>query len=225
MRPIQFVEWEPYAQAVLRHRWPEVPLHDDIRSFHAPAGFAEVIAGGFPCTDISTAGGKAGLDGEASGLWREFRRIIGEVRPQWVIVENVAALLYRGIGDVLGDLAEIGYDAEWHCIPAAYVGAPIDREGRDRVWIVAYPNDRRFRGPRLSREFARELVGCPPWRDCTRGGVPGAAPDHAQGEPRIPRVADGVPNRTHRIAAIGNAVCPPLVAAIGRTIMSIEHRN
>jgi DNA (cytosine-5)-methyltransferase 1 len=137
-------------------------------------------------------------------------------------VENVAALLYRGLGDVLRDLAALGYDAEWHCIPAAYVGAPIDREGRDRIWIVAYPNDRGFRGPGLSRELARELVGCPPWSDCTRGGIPSSASDNGEDQPRIPRVADGVSNRAHRIAAIGNAVCPPVVAAIGRAIMALE---
>jgi len=225
MRPVQFVEWEPYAQAVLRNRWPDVPLHDDVRTFHAPAGFADLIAGGFPCTDISTAGGKAGLDGDASGLWREFRRIIGEVKPRWIVVENVASLLSRGIGDVLRDLAALGYDAEWQCVPAAYAGAPIDREGRDRVWIVAYPNDGRFSGPWVSRELARELVACPAWSDCDGRGLPGAAPDHGKGKPRIPRVADGVPNRAHRIAAIGNAVCPPLVEVIGRAIIAASEHD
>ena len=94
----------------------------------------DVICGGFPCQDLSYAGKGAGLKGERSGLWTEYARIIGEVRPRFVIVENVAALLSRGLGDVLGDLAALGYDAEWHCIPASAVGAP---HRRDRVWIVA----------------------------------------------------------------------------------------
>ncbi len=97
----------------------------------------DVICGGFPCQDISTAGQGAGITGERSGLWTEYARIVGELRPRYVIVENVAALLGRGLSTVLGDLAALGYDAEWHCIPASAVGAP---HRRDRVWIVAYPS-------------------------------------------------------------------------------------
>lgn len=94
-----------------------------------------IITGGFPCQDISNAGKRAGIDGARSGLWSEYARIVRDVRPAYVLVENVAALLGRGISRVLGDLAEIGYDAEWHCIPAAAVGAP---HIRDRVFILAY---------------------------------------------------------------------------------------
>jgi DNA (cytosine-5)-methyltransferase 1 len=97
--------------------------------------YIDVICGGFPCQDISVAGKGAGIAGERSILWKEFARIIGEVRPRYIIVENVAALLGRGLSVVLGDLAALGYDAEWHCIPACAVGAP---HRRDRVWIVAY---------------------------------------------------------------------------------------
>ncbi len=135
MRTIQFVELDPYCRRVLARHWPDVPCHDDIRTFHAPAGFADVICGGFPCQDISVAGKGAGLAGARSGLWSEYARLIGEVRPRYVVVENVSALLGRGLGDVLGDLAALGYDAEWHCIPASAVGAP---HRRDRLWIVAY---------------------------------------------------------------------------------------
>lgn len=95
----------------------------------------DVICGGFPCQDISVAGKGAGIEGPRSGLWAEYARIIGEVLPRYVLVENVAALLGRGLGRVLGDLAALGYDAEWHCIPASAVGAP---HRRDRIWIVAY---------------------------------------------------------------------------------------
>ena len=141
MRTVAFCEIDPYARAVLRKHWPGVPIYDDVRTLTATQLAADgigvdVICGGFPCQDISFAGKGAGLAGERSGLWREIARLVGELRPRYVIVENVSALLSRGLGDVLGDLAALGYDAEWHCIPASYVGAP---HRRDRIWIVAYP--------------------------------------------------------------------------------------
>jgi DNA (cytosine-5)-methyltransferase 1 len=148
MRTVAFCEIEPFARRVLRKHWPEVPIYDDVRSLSSDAlrrdGITvDLICGGFPCQDISLAGKGAGLAGERSGLWREFARLIGEIRPRYVIVENVAALLGRGLGTVLGDLAALGFDAEWHCIPASAVGAP---HRRDRVWIVAYPHGRRGAG-------------------------------------------------------------------------------
>jgi DNA (cytosine-5)-methyltransferase 1 len=138
---VAFCEIEPYCRKVLAKHWPGVKCYDDVQSLSAAAlcrdGIAvDVITGGFPCQDISFAGKGAGIEGERSGLWGEYARLIGELRPQYVIVENVAALLVRGLGRVLGDLAALGYDAEWHCIPAAYVGAP---HRRDRIWIIAYP--------------------------------------------------------------------------------------
>ncbi len=140
MRTVAFCEIEPYCRAVLAKHWPDIPCFPDIRGIDSyqlgRIGGIDVICGGFPCQDISVAGKGAGLAGERSGLWSEYARLIGLVRPQYVIVENVSALLGRGLDTVLGDLAALGYDAEWHCIPAAYVGAP---HRRDRVWIVAYP--------------------------------------------------------------------------------------
>jgi DNA (cytosine-5)-methyltransferase 1 len=135
MRTVAFCELDPYCRAVLRKHWPDVPIFEDVRTF---AGVeCDVICGGFPCQDISFAGKGAGIDGERSGLWREYARLIGELRPRYAIVENVSALLVRGLDRVLGDLAALGYDAEWHCIPASYVGAP---HRRDRIWILAYPD-------------------------------------------------------------------------------------
>jgi DNA (cytosine-5)-methyltransferase 1 len=130
-------EIDPYASAVLRKHWPHVPNLGDIRNIRNPPA-VDVLCGGFPCQDISFAGKGAGLAGERSGLWREYARIIGEIRPRYVLVENVAALLARGLGDVLGDLAALGFDAEWHCIPASAVGAP---HRRDRLWIIGHAND------------------------------------------------------------------------------------
>jgi len=139
---VAFCEIDPFCRRVLAKHWPKVPIHDDIRTLNADwlaemGAWPDVICGGFPCQDLSYAGKGAGLAGERSGLWREYARLIGEIRPQYVLVENVAALLGRGLGDVLGDLAALGYDAEWHVISAADVGAPHLRE---RVWIVAYPD-------------------------------------------------------------------------------------
>ena len=133
------VEIDPYARAVLNKHWPDVPKHDDVQTFppthtHTHDFSVDLICGGFPCQDISVAGKGAGLAGERSGLWNDFARIIRTVRPRWVVIENVPALTARGLGTVLGDLAEIGFDAEWHCIPASAVGAPHRRE---RIWIVA----------------------------------------------------------------------------------------
>lgn len=139
---VAFCEIEPFPQKVLRKHWPEVPLYDDVRTLTAERlaadGIAvDVITGGFPCQDISTAGKGAGLAGERSGLFYEIARLIGELGPLFVILENVSALLGRGLADVLGTLATLGYDAEWHCIPASHVGAP---HRRDRIWIIAYPS-------------------------------------------------------------------------------------
>ena len=141
-RTIAFCEREPYAVKVLGKHWPGVQVYGDVRQLDADQlardGLPrpDVVCGGFPCQDISLAGKGAGLDGERSGLWFEMLRIISETRPRFVIAENVAALRSRGLDTCLRGLASVGYDAEWHCIPAAAVGAP---HRRDRVWIVAYP--------------------------------------------------------------------------------------
>lgn len=144
METVAFCEIDPYCRAVLRKHWPHVPCYEDIRDLTANRLFQDshgelpdVLCGGFPCQDISVAGKGAGIAGERSGLWSEYARLIREIQPRWVIVENVSALLARGLEQVLGDLAAIGYDSEWHCIPAAYVGAP---HRRDRIWIIAHPN-------------------------------------------------------------------------------------
>jgi len=151
-------EISPKCRHLLRHHWPEVQQFDDVCTMRAAdvPHRVHVICGGFPCQDISFAGKGAGLAGERSGLWREYARLIGEFRPDYVIVENVAALLGRGLGDVLGDLAALGYDAWWDCIPAAAVGAP---HRRDRLWVVAYPRGVQHEGygDALRRAITEEL--------------------------------------------------------------------
>lgn len=133
-----FSEVDEYAIRVYRQRFPDaIGLGDicKIRGADLPEG-DWIIAGGFPCQDISVAGKGAGLAGARSGLWYEYARLIGELRPRFAIMENVGALVGRGLDAVLGSLAEIGYDAEWQDIRASDVGAPHRRE---RIWIVAYP--------------------------------------------------------------------------------------
>jgi len=230
-----FCEIDPYAQKVLRKNWPGVPIYDDVRTITAERLASDgigvdVITGGFPCQDISTAGRQAGIEGERSGLWSECARLLGELRPQYAIFENVTNLLNGERGAwfkrVLWDISQIGYDAEWHCIPASELGA---HHRRDRVWIVAYPNSnsqprqslnageiqetsfladtnsaQRKRGSlsiRIQSQYAN-IVGASGW---------GA-------EPGVGRVADGIPARSHRLKCLGNAVVPPIPELIGRAI-------
>jgi DNA (cytosine-5)-methyltransferase 1 len=203
------VEIDDYASRVLAKHWPDVPRHDDVRTFPTAAQdwAVDVICGGFPCQDISVAGKGAGLAGSRSGLWYEFARIIGELRPRYVIVENVAAILGRGIKSVLGSLSSLGYDAEWHVIPASAVGAPHRRE---RVWIIAYANDQSQPNVSLndvSRCRLPELEGTHEWWVA---------------EPDVGRVAHGVPSRVDRLRCLGNAVVPQVVEVIGRAIIKAE---
>jgi len=130
------VEIDKYCRQVLEKHWPDAKRYEDIRDVGAHnLESVDLICGEFPCQDISVAGKGEGITGSRSGLWKEMFRIICELRPPFVLVENVPALLGRGIDVVLGDLAEGGYDAEWDCLPASVFGAP---HRRDRAWIVAY---------------------------------------------------------------------------------------
>jgi len=208
MRVAWQVEIDNYATRVLQKHWPDVPKYRDVRECGAhnlPP--VDLICGGFPCQDISNAGKRAGIDGERSGLWGEFARIIGELRPRYVLVENVAALLVRGMGRVLGDLAAFGYDAEWECIPAASVGAP---HIRDRVFVLAYSNSIRFLrySEAENQPASRRIVSI------SRSRWPA--------EPNVMRVADGIPGVVDRIRSLGNAVVPQVAEFIGRCIVEYE---
>lgn len=144
METVAFCEYDEHAQQVLKKHWPDVPIHKDIKELDANEyrGTVDVVCGGFPCQDLSTAGKQKGFSGERSSLYGEMLRIIGECRPRFAIFENVTGLLTgesgRWFAQFLYDLASIGYDAEWHCISASYIGAP---HHRDRVWVIAYPCD------------------------------------------------------------------------------------
>jgi DNA (cytosine-5)-methyltransferase 1 len=143
-RTVCAVEWEAYPASVLCARQndgilPAFPIWDDIQTFDGRPwrGIVDVVSGGFPCQDISAAGGGAGIEGERSGMWKEMARVICEVRPRFVFVENSPMLTSRGLGTVLGDLASMGFDARWGVLGAADVGAPHQR---DRIWILANAN-------------------------------------------------------------------------------------
>jgi DNA (cytosine-5)-methyltransferase 1 len=197
-----------------------------------PVPYVDVLCGGFPCQDLSYAGKGAGLDGERSGLWTEYARLIRELRPRYVIVENVSALLARGLGRVLGDLAACGYDAEWDCIPASAVGAP---HRRDRVWLVAYraepvgsAADRRRRSSDPS-SASRILAYADEERRRGRPGKqrPGGRGEPTDGgwwltEPDVGRVAHGVPARVDRLRSLGNALVPQIAEWIGHRILEHE---
>jgi DNA (cytosine-5)-methyltransferase 1 len=135
------VEIDPKAIRVLEEHWPNVRRWHDVRTFPPTGDWScDVISGGFPCIDISSNGKRNGITGEHSGLWKEMSRIIRALRPRYVIVENVSDLLYRGLGRVLGDLAESGYDAEWDVLPGAAFGAA---QARERLFVVAYACEQR----------------------------------------------------------------------------------
>lgn len=214
MKTVAFCEIEPYCQAVLRKHWPDVPCYQDVRELtsarlRADGISVDVICGGFPCQDISMVRRGDGLAGKRSGLWYEFARLIRELRPRYVIVENVAALVNRGLGEILGELAEIGYSSQWDCVPAAYVGAP---HVRDRLWLVAYPS----RDGRNAWGKWSEQPGPFPFS----GGQASDRRNAWPAEPDLVRMVHGVPSRVDRVAALGNAVVPQIPEMIGRAIMA-----
>jgi DNA (cytosine-5)-methyltransferase 1 len=149
-RTVCAVEWEPYPASVLCARQndgllPPFPIWDDVQTFDGKPwkGIVDVVSGGFPCQDISAAGKGAGIDGERSGMWKHMARVVSEVRPRFVFVENSPMLITRGLERVLGDLTALGYDAKWTVMGAADVGA---NHQRDRIWIVAKLADTSSKG-------------------------------------------------------------------------------
>jgi DNA (cytosine-5)-methyltransferase 1 len=216
MQCVAQVEINDYANKVLSKHWPDVPRFRDVRevgSRNLPA--ADLICGGFPCQDISYAGRGAGLAGERSGLWYEYARIVSELRPRYVLVENVAALLTRGLSDVLGTLASLGYDAEWHCIPAAYVGAP---HRRDRVFIIAYASE--VRRQRNNQGGGRIGAG-----ETIRGLLEPQGCFGRDAAPPFRRMDDGLPAKLERLGGLGNAVVPQVAELLGKAIVAHSHNS
>ena len=242
METVAFCEIEKYPQKVLKKHWPEVPIYDDIRKLTRERltqdgiGTIDLVCGGFPCQPFSQAGKQKGFDDDRD-LWPEMFRVIQEVRPRWVIGENVTGFVNMGLDRTLTGLEGAGYRTEQVVIPACAIGAP---HRRDRIWIVAHSRllgqtehekqtagfeqhgedvpdsiSKRRRGRNPKREYAKDV----------RESSPGERFRHWDIEPPVGRVANGIPKRVDRLKGLGNAVVPQIPEIIGRAIMEIESEN
>lgn len=244
-----FCEQDEYCQKILARHWPGVPCFPDVRGIDENAARVDVLAGGFPCQPVSTAGRRLAQD-DPRWLWPEFARLIRLFRPRGVLLENVPGLFTAGFGDILSDLAESGYDAEWDCIPAAAAGAP---HLRDRVFVIAAPRAQ-FRRDMANPAFmfgnggdhypgidkqSKEVsesgnsrgaknVANPDRERCDRGagGQKGGREQPTNGsiwatEPAVGRVANGIPRRVDRLRALGNAVVPQVAEIVGRRLLEV----
>ena len=212
MKVVWQSEIDPFACKVLKKHWPEVVNHGDIKQIDwGTVEPVDIICGGYPCQPFSTAGKRRGTN-DPRHLWPWVRTAISELRPQYAILENVRGHLTMGGLQVVGELAEIGYDAEWRVISAAGVGAPHRRE---RVIILAYPNSSRWEGSVRTQEtnsaFGRfnDSGTIERWRE------------QWIAEPRMDRVAHGIPKRMDKLRGLGNAVVPQVAEYIGRLITTL----
>jgi DNA (cytosine-5)-methyltransferase 1 len=228
---VAFCEIEPFPQKVLRKHWPEVPIYEDVRELTAARLTADgitqvdVITGGFPCQDISITGKKAGIgEGTRSGLWSECKRLVGELRPRYALFENVSNLLNGPseqpggwFSTILQDLAQIGYDAEWHDLPASYVGAT---HRRGRTWVIAYPPKKRppslFQSIYYQKSAKEGRFNMSPLLLDALGGNVRASDSYGI------RKDDGFSKIVDRLGGCGNAVFPYIPELIGHAILEAE---
>lgn len=227
------IEADPYRREILRRHWSRIPIHHDVRRVGA-ANLARpaIVCGGFPCQDVSSAGARAGLGGDRSGLWREFERVVGELLPEWVVVENVASGAKLWVDEVRGDLEWLGYESFPVPLSASDLGAP---HRRARIFLVARLADAYAQGEHVRARWP-EVAGAPepvpdadgielraePGR-CGGMGRGDGGGDPAEpvvagwwpAEPDVDRVAHGIPNGMDRNAALGDAVVPPCAEVIG----------
>ena len=255
METIAFCEQDDKCRQVLSKHWPDVPQYNDVKTLTKEQldndGIEKpgLICGGFPCQPVSVAGKRKGKDDDRY-LWGEYFRLISEIKPDWVIGENVAGLITMGIDDVLADLEGKGYAVQTFVIPACAVGA---YHRRDRVWIVAnankfsngkqYVNEekRQISKPRnngskesLANASGKGLQGRQEVRNTERGRAQRnqlsprcgerSKPGNWLPEPPVGRVANGVSGRMDRLKQLGNAVIPQIPEVIGKAIMDIEAR-
>ncbi len=212
MRTVGFCESDAWCRGVLGRHWPGVPVYDDVRRLSGTrlradgVAWPELVCGGFPCQDVSAAGRGAGLEGGRSGLWREMERLVGELGPDWVVVENVPSLRVRGADRVCAGLEALGYACWPLVVGAAHAGAP---HRRGRVWVVAYAGGAGLEG------WERGAAGA-------AAGLPVAGPGGWAAAPGVRRVADGVSggvDRRARVRALGNAVVPQVAEMVGRAVL------
>ena len=253
MKVIWQSEIDPYCNKVLKKHWPEVPNYGNIKEIDWRAiPRPDVICGGYPCQPFSTAGKRRGTD-DPRHLWPWVRTAISELRPSYAILENVRGHLSMGGLQVIGELAEVGYDAEWRVVSAAGLGAP---HRRDRVIIVAYPAGKCSNGgqpgsnnaQRAEKGLQKQIRASgtnvantnikhefQPKRAMVEWSKAGRPEGHWddferrcrewQVEPNVGRVADGVSARVDRLRGLGNAVVPQVAEYIGRLVMAAELNN
>jgi len=224
---VAFCEWDEKCRRVLKKHWPEVYSYKDIKHLEWNDGYLyseecgvasfcdiDVITGGFPCQDISYANRKAeGIAGERSAHWKHYARLIEEIKPRGAIIENVSALRRRGLGVVLSDLSQIGYDAEWHCIPASALGACHQR---DRIWILAYRHC--SGGERLEPLGSLGEFGQGGWRgqeDLQQVYDNPFGRSNRWPEPLIRRGDARTAGRLDRLKQVGNSVYWPIIEKLG----------
>jgi len=240
-RTVCAVEWESYPASVLLARQndgilPPFPIWDDVQTFDGNAwrGIVDVVSGGFPCQDISAAGKGAGIDGERSGMWKEMARVICEVRPKFVFVENSPMLTHRGLDRVLADLANMGFNAEWGVLGASDIGA---KHHRKRIWIVArqrkvfsHTDNGQFGGQQQQKSDAETGRNMANTNNSIGGGERRwfGSDKNSQSQwnlhtifnqPEPLRVADGVAARVDRLKAIGNGQVPQVAAVAWQLLM------
>jgi DNA (cytosine-5)-methyltransferase 1 len=213
-RCVGMCENDPKASRVLRTRWPHVPLYDDVRTLDGTAVDCDAVVGGFPCVDISSNGAKVGIHGEQSGLFFEAMRIVRQARPRWVLLENVADLVARGLGTVLAELAALRFHAWWDVLPAAAFGAP---QRRQRTFVAAHAGGRRLESGHQWHAARSELE-----RWMHHDGL-GAGERRAEDGPRRLRGMDErVSGRVDRLRMLGNCVVPQVGMALGHAINAAD---
>ena len=201
------VEKESFCRSVLERHWSNAKRYDDVRTVGAHnLEPVDILCGGFPCQDISIAGKGKGLNGKRSGLWWEFHRIINELRPSVVVMENVPAITIRGLSAVVGSIAQIGYDCHWTIISAKQCGAPHLRR---RWFCVAYPNSTRTQVQAKGEQSSKQMSGSKSKTYWER--FPTQSP--------VCRRDDGIPNRVDRLKSLGNAVVPQCAEWVGQQII------
>jgi len=245
-RTVLFVENDKYCQKILNKHWPDVPIIGDIHDVRGKEYTAGLITGGFPCQPVSVAGKRRGKEDDR-WLWPEMLRVIKEVRPIWVVAENVAGLIRMGIDDCISDLENIGYTTEPYLIPACAVNAP---HRRGRIFIVAHDQSRRF-GQKFNK-FADKLLfedkasqefesssrivaesGSKGFENIQRsshdtllaGWATACDRSWWDTEPDVGRVAHGIPSRVDRLRTLGNAVVPQQIYPILKAIADIERET
>ena len=258
LRCVWQCEFDEWCRGILARHWPDVPRYDDVRELSAlGVRRPDVLVGGFPCQPFSLAGKRKAQD-DPRHLWPYFARLVGDLRPAYVVGENVRGLCNRGLDEVLGDLAALGYDAEWQVVSAASCGAPHIRE---RVFIVAYAESLGERaglcpdepaevggrrpsdgggsaraesaahvadadGARSQRAEPQQAAGRAGFAECGAGRIFTRRPTPGwQLEPRVGRMAYGVPGRVDRLRGLGNAVVPAVAEYVGQLVVEDARRQ